>query len=234
MAKETEQPNPSSPAGLAGHPLHFLQPRQTKRAAKARGQRRLFGGLRFTLPIIAFVALLILVAWPFINPRKIARVAMKNIPDLVVDNLHFTGLDSKNQPYSLSATKATRPGGIQNIYDLDRPEGEMTLTSGAWIAGKAEYGRYDQDTRKLWLGGDVQVFHDKGYQFTTDEAQVDLNDNFAWGEKPVLIQGDFGEIRGLGFKLLDSGSVMIIKGPAHALLYLRPNTDSDKATTNKN
>jgi lipopolysaccharide export system protein LptC len=166
--------------------------------------------------------------WPVIVPNKITTAVMKNIPDLVIENLHFNGLDSKNEPYSLIAAKATRPSGLTNIYDLDQPQGEITLTNGVWLSGKAKYGRFDQTSRRLWLGGDVQLFHDKGYQFTTDEAQVNINDSFAWGEKPVLIQGDFGVVRGQGFRLLDNGSVMVVTGPAHATLNLHSADASDK------
>jgi lipopolysaccharide export system protein LptC len=165
------------------------------------------------------------------SPEKIAAVAMKNIPDLVIDNLHFTGLDSKNEPYSLIAGRATRPGDLKDIYDFDKPQGEITLTNGAWVSGKADYGRYNQDTRRLWLGGNVQLFQDKGYQFTTDEAQVDLNEDNAWGVGPVLIQGGFGVIRGQGFRLIDSGKVMVVTGPAHASLDLHSNSTSDKPAT---
>lgn len=215
----------SAPAPRA---LDFLRPRATKRAVKARGRRRIVGGLRFALPVAALLVLIVLVAWPVINPRIVATAAIKNIPDLVVQNLHFTGLDSKNQPYSLVAATATRPQGTANVYDLTKPEAEITLSSGAWVSGKARYGRYDQDTRQLWLGGDVQLFHDKGYQFTSNEAWVNLDGKYAWGQQPVLLQGDIGEVRGAGFKLLEGGSVMIVAGPAHAVLQLRPAPVSDK------
>lgn len=211
--------------------LSFIKPTETKRSIKARRPPRVANFLRIALPGIALVVLIALVVWPVIRPNRLAKTIMKNIPDLVVENLHYTGLDSKNQPYSVSASKATRPKGSANIYDLDKPEGELTLTSGNWLAVKSQIGRYDQDTRKLWLGGNVQVFHDKGYQFTSDEAQVDLNDDFAWGEKPVLIQGGFGEIRGQGFRLLDGGHTMIVKGPATAKLNLHRDDSSDKPET---
>lgn len=221
---------------LGERSLSFMTPRATVRAARARDSRatRLVGKLRFLLPAGGVVLLAVLAAWPWLDPSKIKSEVIKNIPDLVVEHLHFTGLDSKNQPYSMNAARATRPQGLANIYDLDKPQADITLSSGAWIAGKAQYGRYDQDTRRLWLGGDVQLFHDKGYQFTTDEAQVDINADDAWGEKPVLIQGDFGEIRGKGFRVLDSGSTIVVDGPAKAILNLRPAPGSDKpANTTK-
>ena len=207
-------------------PLSFIRPR----VKEVRSARRIFmvAILRGVLPAAALFLLGALIIWPIVSPNRITAIAMKNIPDLVIDNLHFTGLDSKNEPYSLTAGKATRPGNLKDIYDFDKPQGEITLANGTWVSGKAEYGRYNQDTRRLWLGGDVQMFQDKGYQFTTDEAQVDLNDNNAWGESPVLIQGNFGQIRGKGFQLLDSGKVMVVKGPAHASLDLHNNNASDK------
>lgn len=208
--------------------LSFLRPRETARAAKARGPRTLINRLMIILPLGSALVLLGLILWPMINPDKILTKALKQVPDLVIENLNFTDLDSKNQPYSISAAKATRPGGLQEVYDLEKPQGEITLQEGAWVAVKSLYGRYDKDHNQLWLGGDVQIFHDKGYQFTTDELQADLDERNAWGEKPVLIQGDFGEIRGVGFRLLDSGKVIVVKGPATALLNLHGGQASDK------
>jgi lipopolysaccharide export system protein LptC len=222
--QQYEEFEPEAPAPVAD-PLSFIRPRKREMSAR---RNFIIGWLRFVLPLGALCALAAIFVWPMIEPNKIAAIAMKNIPDVVIRNLHFTGLDTKNEPYSLTALKATRPGGMTNIYDFDQPKAEITLLNGAWLSGKAEYGRYNQDTHHLWLGGDVQLYHDKGYQFTTDEAQIDLNDNNAWGAKPVLIQGGFGEIRGQGFRMLDSGKVMVVNGPAHASLDLRAASVSDK------
>jgi lipopolysaccharide export system protein LptC len=225
-----EKSNPTDAAEKDSRPLSFMQARTSQRAARARAPRTtmIVAKLRIALPLLALLLLIVLVVWPLIDPNKLKSAVIKNIPDLVVEDLHFTGLDSKNQPYSMTALRATRPSGLANIYDLDKPKAEITLQNGAWISGMAQYGRYDQETRRLWLGGDVQLFHDKGYQFTTDEAQIDIDESDAWGEKPVLIQGGFGEIRGQGFRALDSGSTFVVKGPAKAILNLHSTPASDK------
>lgn len=184
--------------------------------------------LRLILPLGAIVIGVYLVGWARLHPNKVETAVMNNLPDLVIDNLNYSGRDSSNQPYSLTAEKATRPSGTTNLFDLDKPHGELTLQNGSWVSGQAQYGRFDQQARQLWLGGNVQLFHDKGYQFTTDEAQVAIDDRYAWGEKPVLLQGGFGTIRGQGFRLLDSGNVMVVTGPAHAVLNLHTGTSSDK------
>jgi lipopolysaccharide export system protein LptC len=209
-------------------PLNFLQPRETKRLVKARGAHRVVSRLRIVLPLLSMLALGGLFIWPMINPHKILTRAMNNMPNLVIENLNFSDVDSKKQPYSISALKATRPKGSANVFDLEKPHGEITLQEGAWVSAQSQYGRYDRDTNHLWLGGDVQIFHDKGYQFTTDELQADLNERLAWGEKPVLIQGNFGEIRGIGFRLLDGGNEIVVKGPAKAILNLHASGASDK------
>lgn len=208
--------------------LSFLRPQQTDRIRKARGPRTMMRVVRLMLPIVAIVIVVYLAGWARLHPNTVETAVMKNIPDLVIDNLNYSGRDSKNQPYSLTAEKATRPSGVSNIYDLDKPRGELTLQNGAWVSGQAEYGRFDQTKRQLWLGGNVELFHDKGMQFTTDEAQVAIDDRYAWGEKPVLLQGGFGTITGQGFRLLDAGNVMIVKGPAHAVLNLHSGGGSDK------
>ena len=210
--------------------LDFIRPRQTKRIKRAREGRmaRFVGKLRFWLPLVAGVLVLVLFLWPILEPNFVMTHIAKNIPNLVIDNLHYTGSDSKNEPYSIAALHATRPAGLHSIYDLTQPEGEITLQSGAWVDVKADYGRYDEVEKKLWLGGNVRLFHDKGYQVTTDDAQINLHDNEAWGDKPVLIQGNFGTIRGAGFRFLDSGNEIVIQGPAKAVLSLHGGGSSDK------
>jgi len=228
----TKPPSSKSSPGR----LNFISPRETARIQKAReGRMAVFvRKLRLWLPLAAAGVILLLFLWPAFLPNfKMSNIA-KNIPDLVIDNLHYTGMDNKNEPYSLLSAQATRPANLHGIYDLTKPEGEITLQSGAWLDGRADYGRYDEINKKLWLGGDVQIFHNKGYQVTTDEAQVNLDTDDAWGQKAVLIQGAFGTIRGVGFRFLDSGHTVIILGPAKAVLSLHASQASDKPVAKEN
>lgn len=216
-------------AGSKDRTPSFARPRDTRHArAQSAAYSRTVGVLRWALPLAAFFVLAALVAWPMLRSNKIAAVVAEAIPNLVVENLHLTGLDANNQPYSLTAARALQAGGAKDLVDLEKPQGDIQLNSGSWLAGKAQLGRLDQATKRLWLGGDVKVFHDQGYEFTTSEAQIDLSKNAAWGEKPVLIQGAFGEIRGEGFRILDKGNVVVIQGHATALLNLQAKPSSDK------
>jgi len=75
------------------------------------------------------------------------------------------------------------------------------------------YGRYDKDKNLLWLGGDVQIFHDKGFQ-SHDELQADMTTTPPGAKNPCLFKGDSAKSAARGFRLLDGGKVIVVNGPA--------------------
>jgi len=210
--------------------LDFIRPRLTRRIQIAReGRMAAFvGRLRMWLPMLAGTVLLLLFIWPSLLPTFRMSNIVKTIPNLVIQNLRFSGVDDKNQPYSVTAAQATQALDLRGVYDLTKPEGEITLRTGEWLDGKADAGRFDEAGKRLWLGGNVHVFHDKGYQFTTEELQANLKSKEAWGDKSVILQGDMGTIHGVGFRFMNGGNTIIIKGPAKAVLSLHKRAASDK------
>jgi lipopolysaccharide export system protein LptC len=99
--------------------------------------------------------------------------------------------------------------------DLVRPEAELTRSDGTWVTIRADRGRYNEETGKLLLIGHVNLFHDRGYEFLTDEAHVDTRLGNAWGDLPVTGQGPLGELFGSGFRLYDNGRTVVVTGRAH-------------------
>ncbi|NTU77408.1 MAG: LPS export ABC transporter periplasmic protein LptC [Alphaproteobacteria bacterium] len=223
-----------SPQGKPATKLGSVRPRDTRRALAQSGTHsRRVGLLRWLLPVLAFLSLATLVIWPMIGAPNLNATIAQAIPDLVVENLRLSGMDSNNQPYALTAARALQAKDAKNMVDLEKLQGDIALTSGAWLAGKADQGRLDQETKRLWLGGNVQMFHDQGYQFTTSETQIDMGQNTAWGDKPIVIQGTFGEIRGQGFKILERGKVVVVEGHAEARFNLHEKPASDKPPVEK-
>lgn len=206
-----------------------FKPRDTRRdAVLTRAHTRRVFVLRRLLPLLIAFVLIALIVWPMATAQRLTSLVANSIPNLVIENLHLKGMDAKNQPYSLTAARAFQAADLKNTIDLEQPKGDIQLASGAWIAGTAQSGRYDQANKNLFLSGDVHVFHDLGYQFSTSEALVDLNTSMASGSRPVLVQGSFGEIRGAGFQVTGKGSVIVIKGPATARLQLQDGKPSGK------
>ncbi len=211
--------------------LVLLRPRDTQKAsARSITYSRFVGILRWVLPLFALAGLISLMLWPMIRAHKLSSIVVEAVPNLMVDKLRLTGLDERNRAYSLTATRALQATGTddRNIVDLEQPEAEIALEGGSWLAGRATKGRLNQAERKLWLGGGAEFFHDDGYRFLSDEVQVDWARSVAWGEKPVLIQGPFGEVRGEGFRILDGGKVLVVTGKATARLDLQRPSRSGK------
>ena len=209
--------------------LSKLRPRDTHHAkASSAGYTRFVGVLRWVLPTLIVIAMAVLILWPRWGDNTLSLTVENNVPNLMIEKLNLSGLDSKNQPYTLTADRALQAANTKNLVDLQKPKGELALEDGTWLAGHADYGRLDQSSKKLWLGGNVELFHDKGYRFSSSEMNVDMTQSAAWGEQPVVIQGGFGEIHGEGFRLLEGGKIMVITGKSSARLNLRSGAGSGK------
>ena len=207
-----------------------LRPRDTA-LARAHTQRysRLVGSLRWILPLIVLLGLGALIVWPMIETGHVSAVMVDNVPNLMIEKLNLTGTDTQGQAYALTAERALQAANTRNLVDLEKPKGELALEGGAWVAGHADRGRVDQESKKLWLGGHVELFHDEGYRFSSEEMNVDMPQSTAWGDKPVLVQGPMGTMTGTGFRLLDGGKTVVITGPAQAKLDLQRLSGSGKA-----
>ncbi len=94
----------------------------------------------------------------------------------------------------------------------------MTLQDNIEVSGTAQLGRFDQEKRRLWLGGDVDLAHGGGYHFHTDELFIDLGQRVVWGDKPSRVTGAFGTIEGQGFRAYDGGKVVVFTGASRAIL----------------
>lgn len=221
--------NAVSPPQGPGSRLGLLTPRDTKAAAAhSAAYSRFVAAMRKLLPLIVLLILGALVLWPEWVQRNFGMNPVPSIPNLMVEKLNLTGVDAGGRAYSLTADRALQAGGLKDIIKLERPEGELALGEGAWLMGRARQGELDQASRRVFLSGEVELFHNQGYRFLTDAMQVDLTQSAAWGDKDVLFQGSFGDIRGKGFRLEKEGDIVHIQGPATAKLRLRALQGSDK------
>jgi lipopolysaccharide export system protein LptC len=170
--------------------------------------------LKVVLPLLAFGIIGLLAAWPRIQGGDQSD-NRRDTGELEMMRALYVGTDTQNRPFSLTADRAVQSTSEPGVLDLVRPQGELTLQDGTWIAVKADRGRYNDKTGKLLLLGNANLFHDKGYEFKSDEAHVDVRAGNAWGDLPVTGQGPFGEIFSRGFRLFDSGATIVFNGPAH-------------------
>jgi len=190
------------------------------------GYSRFVNWMKLVLPAVAIGLLLLVVAWPRIQAGldrlklTFARLDLSEARDLRMVNARFSGLDKRHRPYVLTADVARQMPDRNDLMALEGPKGDITLQNGAWLAITSFTGVYLTQGQLLDLFGDVKLYHDRGYELTTDTAHIDMTAGTAEGHDPVQGQGVFGDITSEGFRLLDHGQTIIFTGKAK--LHIAP------------
>lgn len=216
-----ERPSSDSiPVEKAGAPAERLStmPNYSRPATYAPTYSLMVRRLRIILPAVAVLTVAIVVLWPrirsiFVQPTQ----TTSDERQAKMVNGRYVGSDSHGRPYTVTYDSALQPPGGGPI-EMVNPTAELTLQNGHWVAVKAAQGHYDQQAGLIDLSGNVELFHDDGYRFTTEKAHVEFNKNLVWGERAVTGRGPRGEVVGRGFRVINNGDSIVITGPARLLL----------------
>ncbi|MGB0631732.1 MAG: LPS export ABC transporter periplasmic protein LptC [Alphaproteobacteria bacterium] len=181
--------------------------------------------MKYALPVVAGSVLLLVVVWPELKPRP-ERFAV-GISDLKVNieggqrvvNARFTGVDSENRPFSVTADAVVQEADGDAGVRLTQPKADVTLASNSWVAIAAPKGTFWRKQEVLSLVGGVDLFHDDGYEFQTEEARIDFRNGAASGDSPVKGQGPFGTVNAEGFRIVDNGDRIIFKGKSRLVIF---------------
>ncbi len=183
--------------------------------------------MKIVLPSIAIGLLAIVASWPALDPRDdsfplgldalAARSAV--VPAMV--NPRLSSVDSDRQPFVVTADSATRlsAGDEGDTYGLVEPKADITLNDGTWWALTASKGTFQQQHQILQLEGDVSLFHDAGYEFLTEAAQIDVERGTAAGDRAVAGQGPTGTVTAEGFVMSDGGERLTFTGKARLTIF---------------
>jgi lipopolysaccharide export system protein LptC len=187
----------------------------TSRAAKHH--TRFVRLLRLILPVMALSILAILMLWKS-DTAPVEAVPREDIsPETVAQNElinpKFQSEDSDNQPYTITADKATQNSENMDMLLLQKPVADMTLKSGGWVSLKANEGTYSQGEKNLSLKGDIEVHHDSGYELRTQSMTLDLNSQVITVDTAVTGQGDSVNIKSAGMVVNGTSKTLIFKGP---------------------
>jgi lipopolysaccharide export system protein LptC len=183
---------------------------------------RRVAALRVALPVMALIVLAIVFLWPVAASHQIiALPPTPQQPQLTMEQPRFSGTDDQDRPFSVAAVRAVQQPDNLLLIDLETLQAQLTMADGTPVTGTAKMGRFDQDKKRLWLAGDVEVQQpSRGYKFDTNEMFVDFTQRAVWGDKPARLTGAFGSIEGQGFRVYDGGKVMLFTGASHAILNM--------------
>lgn len=183
--------------------------------------------MRGVLPGAVLGLFVLLVAWPSlmvpderVQIGKVDRaVGLDGVDALTMVNPRYYGVDVSTRPYSVSAEKANHTAADSGLIMLDKPRADTVMKDGAGVLLDADRGRYYHTSQKIDLFGNVNVYHDKGYEMHTEEARMDLAAGTAEGDKPVQGHGPSMQLEGDGFRLADRGRTIFITGNSRMVIY---------------
>ncbi len=171
------------------------------------------------LPIGAALLLIALAVAPSMKAGPAAdRITYKVQPNAQasgseMSNAQYHGLDQHGQPFTVTAHTA-RDQGTEDVA-LSKPQGDISLTSGAWLMLKSDAGLFNQKSQTLGLNGNVTLYRNDGTTMTVPDASINLKQGDANSSSPVQAQGPFGTLNAVGgFTLTQRGADVIFNGPA--------------------
>lgn len=182
--------------------------------------------MKLLLPSMAVVLIALVVVWPrLVSVDERFRLGFSSmsasaVESLTMVNARYFGTDKDNQPFTVTADLATEAADGSHALDLEAPKADITLKDGTWMVLGSNTGLYSHDTNLLDLHGDVNMFHDKGYEFHMPAVRVDLKAGRAVSKDPVRGQGPFGEVVADGLLITSNGKVIEFTGKTK--LVLRP------------
>lgn len=197
---------------------------------------QIVGFMKFLLPAVALGIATLVLMWPQLNPLdqrfRLApvQVSIEDLENLRMVQPRYVGVDERNQPYSIVASQATQAKGSSDATDLAEPQGDLTTQQGTWLALTADHGLYHQPDKTLELWGGVSLFHDGGYEIATERARVDLGRGSAEGDAPVQGQGPNSVLTGQGFRILDRGARIEVRGRSRVVLFPAPQAQARAST----
>lgn len=189
------------------------------------GYTRFVGWMKLVLPLVAGLLVLLLVVWPQLEESTEGfRIGQSGLTLLdtggqQVANALFTGTDNRNQPFAVTAQSAIQSESNSDAVELNLPKADLAMKDGSWIALAAKSGLYDKSAQSLELSGDVNMFQDGGYEFSTESARVMLKDGTVTGTEPIRGQGPFGLLKASGFRILDRGRRIIFTGRTQLTIF---------------
>lgn len=174
-----------------------------------KGRSRVIGRLKYSLPSVAFVGLVLLIGWPqaqkWFHSQKPALVESAALPQTnnSATQPEYKNSDKKNQPYTITADHGLERSTEE--IDLTNPKLVMNLNSGELLTLTSNSGILNKVTNKMHLQGQVRLTHSQGYALETSQAWIDCKQGNAHGDHPVWGDGPAGAIKAKGFHIVDKG-----------------------------
>lgn len=129
----------------------------------------------------------------------------------------FMGVDKKNQPFKVMASKATRFKRTPDIFNLEEPIGEMNSGEERFFLSGDE-GVFNKEVQQLKVTGNVRLNDQEDMIFKTSEMQFDFKKETLSGNKSVTGEKKNSFIYSEGFEIFERGKKIIFTGKSKLIL----------------
>ncbi len=153
------------------------------------------------------------------------EVVPEEIDSVSMTNARFSGRDNRNRNFTVTADEARQRTSDSTIIHLKHPKADLDLTGGRLVAIHADSGIFVRNDQLLNLAGEVTLSDNRGFEFHTDSASIDLGRHTASGDAPVAGRGPSGDITAEGFRVLDDGDRVIFTGKTSLTVTVADNGD---------
>ncbi len=193
------------------------------RLSRRSSYSRFVGVLKVLLPATAVGLIILVIAWPGFEENATPEVSLPEIDlqggEVSVLNPRWNGVDDEDRPFTVTADLVSQSKEDRNLYELELPKADMTLEDETWLALTARAGRFFYEEQQLELTGDVDMFHDQGFEIRTESASIDLKSKDAWGEEAVEGHGPAGRLNAEGFRITQEGARILFTGKSRLIVY---------------
>ncbi len=193
------------------------------RYSRSNSYSRFVGILKVLLPATAAGLIILVIAFPQVVTDPPAQVTLPPVDlqggEVSVLNPRWNGIDNENRPFTVTADLVTQSKEDSNLYSLELPKADITLKDETWLALTARTGEFLFEEQQLELTGDVDMFHDQGFEIRTEAASIDLKTKDAWGDSPVEGHGPAGRLNAEGFRITQEGARILFTGKSRLVVY---------------
>ena len=123
----------------------------------------------------------------------------------------FIGIDNKNQPFKVMANKAVRLKQEPNIFNLEKPTGEINSGKEKFFLS-GDKGIFNKNVDQLKVKGNVKFNDGNNMTFTTSEMYFDFKKEVLSGNKRVNGKKNNSVIVSEGFKIFNNGEQIFFTG----------------------
>ncbi len=206
----------AQPGQLTGEPLrappgYDFAPRNNAHTARAIRRRNRWLSVMVWVAaggLIGLVAVFLFYAGVFDLSAPSAPEVGEQDPiadTLTLGDLHFTGYDSQNQAYAISADSAEQDRDDPSIIYLDNVRAELKIEgSGDIIIVRADGGVFNSELDQMELMDNIKVVTTNGYTAWLETASVSLGEGLVISDDPVVVTHEQGTVWAQGIRMWEN------------------------------